>query len=271
MKKEKYLRAGEFAKICDVPKHVLFHYDEIGLFHPIYKNEKGYRFYSYHQYDTFNVIKNLQKMGMSLQEIKSYLKDRNPFTFLALLEQKENDIDEDIRYLLGVKSMMQWMKDATSQALLHDHEHIEVVQLPQMRLLCTDNLENANDKSFARFMREFIQFVKDNKITVQQSVGIMISIHNLRHKDYLNYTFMYQILHGEYDRPSCIRQQGFYLSGWHYGSYDTIALTYDRMLHYADEHLIKLGAYAYEEYMIMDIAQRDENAYVTRIYMEIQK
>lgn len=32
---KKYLTAGQFAKICSVEKHVLFHYDEIGLFKPV--------------------------------------------------------------------------------------------------------------------------------------------------------------------------------------------------------------------------------------------
>ena len=58
LKKNKYLTAGEFAKICDIPKHVLFHYDDIGLFQPEYKAENGYRYYSYRQYDTFLVIMN---------------------------------------------------------------------------------------------------------------------------------------------------------------------------------------------------------------------
>ena len=63
--KEKLLTCGTFAKICGIEKHVLFHYDEIDLFKPIYVNEKGYRYYSYHQYDTFKVIMALKKLGMS--------------------------------------------------------------------------------------------------------------------------------------------------------------------------------------------------------------
>ena len=38
--KEKLLTCGTFAKICGIEKHVLFHYDEIDLFKPIYVNEK---------------------------------------------------------------------------------------------------------------------------------------------------------------------------------------------------------------------------------------
>lgn len=72
MKEKKYLTAGQFAKICGVEKHVLFHYDEIGLFQPVMVNENGYRYYSYHQYDTFSVITKLKKMGMPLKDIKVF-------------------------------------------------------------------------------------------------------------------------------------------------------------------------------------------------------
>lgn len=36
MSKEKFLTTGEFAALCDVPKHVLFYYDEIDLFKPAF-------------------------------------------------------------------------------------------------------------------------------------------------------------------------------------------------------------------------------------------
>ena len=71
--KEKLLTCGTFAKICGVEKHVLFHYDEINLFKPAYVNDKGYRYYSYRQYDTFKVIIALKKLGMSLKRFKYIL------------------------------------------------------------------------------------------------------------------------------------------------------------------------------------------------------
>lgn len=75
---EKYLSTGEFARICGVEKHVLFHYEEIGLFQPVLVLENGYRYYSYHQYDTFVVIRLLRSLGMSLRDIGVYLDQRTP-------------------------------------------------------------------------------------------------------------------------------------------------------------------------------------------------
>lgn len=270
MNKEKYLRAGEFAEICDVSKHVLIHYDEIGLFQPAYRSDNGYRYYSYHQYDTFNVIKNLQKMGMSLTEIKDYLERRNPHTFLNLLDQKSHDIDDQIRYLLNTKVMMQRMKDTTSEALLHEHGQIDVVTLSRTALICTDNLVDTTKKTFGTFMRDYIQFIKERHISVQQSVGIIISVNHLRKKEYNNYTYLYQIMHADYEKPSYIREHGDYICGWHHGSYDSIGQTYHKMLRFADEHQISLGTFAYEEYMVTDIAEISMNNYITRIYMEIE-
>ena len=76
MSKEKFLTTGEFAALCDVPKHVLFYYDEIDLFKPAFCDEKGYRYYSYFQYDTFMMINTLKTLKMSLDDIKIYMEKR---------------------------------------------------------------------------------------------------------------------------------------------------------------------------------------------------
>lgn len=128
MKEKKYLTAGQFAKICGVEKHVLFHYDEIGLFQPVMVNENGYRYYSYHQYDTFSVITKLKKMGMPLKDIKVFLEQRSPAVFLQLLEDKFEEVDREIEKLLALKRMMVYMKESTLFAVTHEDEDITIRQ-----------------------------------------------------------------------------------------------------------------------------------------------
>lgn len=269
LKKNKYLTAGEFAKICDIPKHVLFHYDDIGLFQPEYKAENGYRYYSYRQYDTFLVIMNLKKMGMSLKDIKVFLSKRDPSLFLSLLEDKFEEIDSLIEYLKDVKSMMQWMKDSSQEALCHKDDPISITHLPQRIILCSDNMENSNNTSFVNFMQEYIQFIKENNINMQQSVGNMISVEAIRNQDYLNFSYLYVDVDIEIPEKTRVCKERDYICGWHHGPYDTITDTYDQMMAYAMQNNIKLGTFAYEEYLIADIAQMNHNEYVTRILIEI--
>ena len=75
--KLKPLTTGEFAKICNVKKHTLFHYDDIGLLKPDYYDENGYRFYSYSQLNLFYFI-------LYLYQIKKYYLQGNTFNYISL-------------------------------------------------------------------------------------------------------------------------------------------------------------------------------------------
>ena len=67
------IKTGDFAKLCNTNKRTLIHYDEIGLFSPAYTDEKGYRYYSENQCDTFFTITCLKEIGMPLKEIKRFI------------------------------------------------------------------------------------------------------------------------------------------------------------------------------------------------------
>ena len=80
--KEYFFTTGEFAKLCGVKKHTLFHYDEQGVFSPDIVRENGYRYYSLMQYDLFSIIADLRELGMPLKKIKAYLDARSPQNLL---------------------------------------------------------------------------------------------------------------------------------------------------------------------------------------------
>lgn len=271
MKKRNYLTAGQFAKICNIPKHVLFHYDDIGLFQPDKKSDNGYRYYSYHQYETFTVIVKLKNMGMSLQDIKIYLSKREPQVFLDLLDEKFVEVDQEIENLLALKKMMLSMRNSTLFAVEHAYDDIQLCQLPEKILLCSDNLEATNERHFAGFMEEYIQFCKLHNILLPESVGNMLRIHKVKEKDYYDFSYLYTVIDKEIPQQTRRRRGGLFLCGWHHGSYDTISQTYERMLKYARKHRIELGTFSYEEYLIADIAQKDYRKYITYIILETKE
>ena len=62
--KKTYFTTGEFAKIFDVKKQTLFHYDSCGIFKPDIIGENGYRYYSFTQLETFAIIRTLRDLGV---------------------------------------------------------------------------------------------------------------------------------------------------------------------------------------------------------------
>lgn len=268
--KEKLLTCGTFAKICGVEKHVLFHYDDIDLFKPVFVNDKGYRFYSYRQYDTFKVIMALKKLGMSLKDIQIYLNNRNPQLFLELLDQQETKLTDYISELQQIHEMIKRFKTYTNDALSVDYDKITIEYLEQTNLLLSANLENTTLKGFAAFMNEYTSFIENNHIITGEFVGVMMTIENIRNDQLSNYSYLYTTTNKP-TRQSYIKKAGKYLCGYHHGNYDNLKDSYQRLLNYADEHHIKLGKYSFEEYLIFDICEPSQDDYLTRITLEIDE
>lgn len=67
------LTPSEFSSISGLSKQTLLFYEKKGIFFPAYKDEKGYRFYSLDQIDVIVTIQALQAIGLSLNEIQSYI------------------------------------------------------------------------------------------------------------------------------------------------------------------------------------------------------
>ena len=97
----------------------------------------------------------------------------------------------------------------------------------------------------------------------------MLKIDKIKNQDYLDFSYLFMIIDQQFVQNTYIRKKGTYLCGWHKGNYDTIGQTYQKMIDYAALHQLKLGMYAYEEYLIAEIAQRDHDQYVTYIRMEM--
>ena len=106
---------GEFAALCGVTKHTLFHYDEIGIFSPAIRGENGYRYYAPAQIEVFQVIAVLKELGMPLAEIRAYLDRRSPEHLLDLLEREGTALKEKIARLRRLRALIARKAELTRQ------------------------------------------------------------------------------------------------------------------------------------------------------------
>ncbi len=267
-KYEKYFTTGEFARICNVPKHVLFHYDQIGLFTPAIVKDNQYRYYSHHQYETFAIIMILKNIGMSLQDIKIYLEQRTPQMLIDLLNDKEKELDDQIKKLKHAKEFIKAIRSTTSKALKADVNDVSLEYMEEEILLCSDDVENATSKHFATYMEEYVNFYNNNYLATEDRVGAILSIANIKNKDYTNFQYLFTRTRKRNLKNIKIRKAGYYIVAYHKGPYDLAYNAYQRALEYAQKHEIPLGEMAYEEYILSDIAERHTENYITMIYLE---
>lgn len=268
--KNKLFTCGTFAKICGVEKHILFHYDDIDLFKPEYVDDNGYRYYSYHQYDTFKVIMALKKLGMSLKDIQVYLNTRSPDLFLELLDQQESILTDKINELKQINKKITTFKKSTKNGLRAKQNEITIEEVKETNLLLSENLENTTSKGFAGFMNNYTSFIENNNIITGEFVGLMTKVENVQKDQLSNYSYLYTTV----DKSSklyYVKKSGKYLCSYHYGDYDNLDITYKKLINYANKHNLQLDEYVFEEYLIFDICEPNKDKYITRLSVRIKE
>jgi DNA-binding transcriptional MerR regulator/effector-binding domain-containing protein len=89
--------AGEFAKLASTTKRTIHFYDEKGVLKPVKINKSNYRYYLESQILDYQRILLLSTLGVSLDEMKKYLRKNGNLT--KLFEDKKDLIEKEIRLL----------------------------------------------------------------------------------------------------------------------------------------------------------------------------
>jgi DNA polymerase III alpha subunit len=92
------LSIGEFAKAANVSNRTLRHYEGLGLIAPIIRGENNYRYYVESQIESINRIRDLQRLGFSLEEVREVLSIGSiPMT--SQLEKRLKAVEDEIQKL----------------------------------------------------------------------------------------------------------------------------------------------------------------------------
>jgi DNA-binding transcriptional MerR regulator len=119
-------KIGEIAKQAGVTTRTLRYYEQLGLFVPSNVNTNGYRYYNDDTLVVINRIRDLQRVGLSLEEIKDVIglyfhqkkKVEAKEKTLNYLQVHLNDIDSKITLLNNVKKELKEQIQSTHNRLV---------------------------------------------------------------------------------------------------------------------------------------------------------
>lgn len=268
---KKYFNTGEFAKLCNVKKQTLFHYDDIGIFSPEIKDHNGYRYYSYQQFEVFNVILILKEIKMPLKEIKSYLDNRTPESLIELFKNKITQVDKEIENLTRIRKLMETKIDITKKACSIDYSKIKLEVLDEDYLVLSSSIENLSYKEYLKAVSKHMNYCNFNKLNIGHSVGTMINKENILKGVDDNYSYIYTKTEPKNNISSTFkRPKGLYAVAYHHGNYITIDETYKKILQFLKNANLNIGRYAYEEFILDETTVKGYENYVTQILVEIE-
>lgn len=260
-------KTGSFAKLLNVPKHLLIYYDRIGLFKPeIIDSKNNYRYYSQSQFYLFQVIRFLKDLGMPLQEIQDFLDKRSPSSLVDVMDKQRLKIDKEIQKLKLAQSFIDY-----TMSLIQDGENPIgecFIQDKESEYLFIG--KEIQETSFKGFIHEYSEFMKLNNIEVSNAVGQMTDMKHLLNKDSQPFSHHYVKVLPEHKLfHNFVKKQGQYLCYLHQGGFDTIDDTYYLMLQYATDQQINLEGYFYELTIRNEIMTEDIREFLTEISIRI--
>ncbi|KAB2328900.1 MerR family transcriptional regulator [Bacillus mesophilum] len=261
---------GVFARMCNVTKQTLFHYDDIGLLKPHHKDNKGYRYYSYKQFDTMYVIESLKEIEMSLSEIKVFMENTTPELMVKMFSAKSVTLQKKIDNLIRIQKVIEQKISITESANETDFSSITLEEVNEEYLYLSEPILDSSSKHLAEIIADFYH-VCSNKFNEGFSIGMMIGKEQLLQGDFDIYKYLYTKISSESIESKVYRKiENKQVIGYHVGSYESLGETYSNLLAYIDKNQYSISNYGYEEYILDAISVNDSNQYVTKIIIPVE-
>ena len=181
MKFNRLFSIGEMAKLCNVSPKTLRFYNQIGLLEPAKINpENGYRFYTEQSITRVLSIKQLQDIGMSLEDIQKFFKANSEANVVdqlsqALIMQEQNvraQIDKFQTSLNKIKTLQKQCSVIGKSFHDADVNHLIIREIRQRRFVFS---EYRGKFDSSRFGHDFTQMISSIKKENSNLEAVIIS------------------------------------------------------------------------------------------------
>ncbi|MEF9921302.1 MAG: MerR family transcriptional regulator [Anaerovoracaceae bacterium] len=271
--KKDYFTTGEFAKLCNVKKQTLFYYDSIGIFCPEVVDKNDYRYYSFTQLETFEVLTMLKWLNVSLKEIKTHMDNRSPETLIQLLETKKVELDNKISELEWSRKYIDAKIQITTEGMNAPLGKILFKDMPAQSLIVADYVGGNNEKAVAEAVTEHFNYCRSIGIKSAYSIGGIIPVSEVNQHTY-RYSKFYTIADRSMVEESGCKDAlhdagGKYLVYYDNHGYDKVHDICLEILDYAKKNHLKLGDSFYEDVILDDLSTNGYYNYLIKISIRV--
>ncbi|MCI5777319.1 MAG: MerR family transcriptional regulator [Bacteroidales bacterium] len=124
-------KIGEFSQMMQVTVKTLRHYEQKGLLLPTATDEwTGYRYYTVEQMQKLKGIRDLQRLGFSLDEIKDLYDDESHTPSVGQIDEKIEETEQQLKTLIARRrNLLDWRN---SRNEIKTMEKFSIQSLPEI-------------------------------------------------------------------------------------------------------------------------------------------
>lgn len=261
---------GQLAKLTNLTKQALIHYDHELVFCPKYIDPmNGYRYYTADQLEVLDSILILKEIGLSLAEIRSFMEERNEENAIAMLGQQHGRLTEKIKTLTQISKCL----EQKMETLEHFHEAGSIpewVYLSQPQPILVQEVQPPGGLLEVDLaIKKLFCKVQNQRYPHFYQIGTMISTSNIEEGCFLNASYTFLPLNEDLPDNTWQRPVGCYLRSFHKGSYESVGDTYRKMLEILSQSGRKASGFSYEYCILDSLTSKVSCEYVTEIYLPV--
>jgi len=260
---------SEFANFTRTTRDTLLHYDRIGLLSPSARGENNYRFYTGSQLAVVNVIRTLQQLGMTLEEIKGLKDRRTPELTYEVLEHQIEKIDKKIADWIRARKLLYTIRKTINSVSGIDESEVTIQFLPAEAIVLGDINDYSRGRTFVDTLLSFYHNISEKypEMDLNYSVWSTFSGERIKRGDWVGADRFYLFNPEGYDR----RPAALYAIGYMRGGYDQGDPLYRRILEFIDMNGFEICGDAYEEYPLNEVCTADEDDYLMRVMIAVRE
>ncbi len=174
------LSIGQLARICNITPKTLRYYDKVGLLKPAKINsENGYRFYYKSHITRVLAIKQLQDIGISLEQIGRFYKQNNSSNFVCILDEILGNQEKEINFqveelskkLRKIQMMKGQCKDISDILLEFSKDSFIKKELVDRNII----YKEYDGKHSPDIYRDYYKIILDDVLMLKQNLNNIIS------------------------------------------------------------------------------------------------
>lgn len=193
---KQYFKIGEIAELFDLNIRTLRYYDQIDLVKPEFTDpSSGYRYYSTAQFEPLNTIRYLRDLGMSLDDIRSFLRGRDTGAMQDMMRAQLDEVEQRQRDLDLIRRKLQMRLAQIEKALSDSQGTVEFRRFDARRAVrLRYSLSPDTDLEYP--IRLLAKDIGVRGIFLGM-VGLSISRQRLESAEFDNYDSIFLLLDGE--------------------------------------------------------------------------
>ncbi|HWR08987.1 MerR family transcriptional regulator [Sporomusa sp.] len=260
--------SGQVCKIFGITKQTLLFYDKAGIMKPKFINgNTGYRYYTLDQFDLLYLILSLRETGVPLKEIKKLLAQRTVNKTITILEDQISEIQNKVENLQAAKNRLyQNLTYIQQLGEIKNFEEFSLKAVPEQYLLAMP-LQYINGlPAYHLTLSKITECLANHSIPFYWKVGYVTTLEPPEKSKDLMFVVLDHAIANSHVK---LKPAGIYLCTYHYGLYETLDNTYEKLFTYIKSNRLTTIGHIYENYIINNLATADESSYITEISVAI--